>query len=304
VTQYKNINLSSIDGGYMDTIRELDEKAKRLAKEWLNTEAGILSVLMEMKSRRGFEELGYSGVFDYCERALKLSRAQSYYFKSVAQKSEEVPEIQTAIVQGELSLSQARRIVTVITPENKEEWIAKAKTLPQGELEREVSAANPSARPKERIKPVAKDLSELKGVCLTPEAEENVRVLLELLSQRKQKPATLSEVIDWATKVCRDKFDPERKAKRSLKRKSVSSGKPEGKLGRHPILDSVKHQVVSKKGFQCWYVGTDGHRCEEKRWLDYHHLIEVWRGGLNTADNLELLCGRHHRVKHRLSRPL
>jgi hypothetical protein len=25
----------------MDTIRELDERAKRLAKEWLNTEAGI-----------------------------------------------------------------------------------------------------------------------------------------------------------------------------------------------------------------------------------------------------------------------
>jgi 5-methylcytosine-specific restriction endonuclease McrA len=285
----------------METIQQLDARAKRLAKNLLRDEAEILLVLIELRSRNGFEELECSGVFDYCVKRLNLSREQSYYFKSVAEK-DAVPEIQNAVVQGDLSLSQARRIVTVLTPENKEEWIGKAKVLSQDQLEREVSAVNPRARPKERIKPVAKDLAELKGVCLTPEAEENVRVLLELLSQRKQKAATLSEVIDWATKVCRDKFDPERKAKRSLKRKSVS-GKPEGKLGRHPILDSVKHQVVSKKGFQCWHVGTDGHRCEEKRWIDFHHIIEVWLGGLNTVDNLELLCDRHHRVKHRKSTP-
>src|SRR5688572_18878065 len=158
------------------TIHTLDDKAKSLAKDYLRTEAQILSVLIEMRERRAFAALNYIGVFDYCERALKLSRAQSYYFNSVAEKSDEVPEIKAAVIQGELTLSQARRIVPVITKDNHQQWIEKAKTLGQGELEKEVTIANPRTHVREKIRPIAKELSELK-VALEPKAEEDVRVL-------------------------------------------------------------------------------------------------------------------------------
>ena len=90
--------------------------------------------------RRGglFIELGYSGVFDYCERALNLSRAQSYYFKAVAEASEKVPELKTAVTQGELTLSEARGIAPVITAENHTHWIDQAKILNQTQLDIEV----------------------------------------------------------------------------------------------------------------------------------------------------------------------
>ena len=205
-----------------------------------------------------------------------------------------MPEIKRAVVQGELSLSQARRIVPVLTPTNHQSWIAKAKSLPQAELEREVTAQNPKAQVRERIRPLARELSELK-VAVDPKTEDNLKALKDLLSQKLQRPATLAEVVAWAAEVCREKWDPVKRAERS---RSVSSGKP--KLGRHPIPAGVRHPVTVRDQGQCTYVGPDGRRCAQKRWLALHHVIEVAQGGLNTVENLRTLCHAHHARIHSL----
>src|SRR4051812_36713837 len=101
----------------------LDEKAKELASDYLQTEAELLEVLLEMRRRKVFARLNYKGIADYCEQALRLSRAQGRYFEMVAIKAIEVPAIQKAIESGEITLSQARRIVSVVTVENHQEWI-------------------------------------------------------------------------------------------------------------------------------------------------------------------------------------
>lgn len=285
-----------------NTAQEFDERAKGLAKDYLNTEGLLLTVLIEMRRQKLFAVLNYSGIFDYCERRLNLSRAQAYYFKTVAEKSEEVPEIKQAVAQGELTLSEARRIVPVVTKENHQEWIEKAKRLPQKELEREVTAANPNAHPvKGKIRPVAKEVSELK-VPVDPKTEENLTALKDILSQKLGKPATLAEVVAWAAEVARDKFDPIRQAKRS---KAISSRKsaPAPKRGRHRVKAAVNHSVVLRDTMQCTYISADGRRCEQKRWLHRHHEVEVSKGGLNTVDNLRMLCRAHHDLIHSQSSP-
>jgi len=277
-----------------DTTRIIHERAKTLAQDYLHTEGKLLSILMEMRRQRLFDELDYSGIFDYCEHALNFSRAQSYYFKTVAEASEKVPELKSAIAQGELTLSEARRIAPVITKENSSHWIDQAKNLSQTELEKAVTEANPKARPKDRIRPVAKNISELK-VSMDEKTEENLSVLKELLSQKLKKTATLADVIAWATQVTRDKFDPVKKAERS----KISSGNPKVQLpGRHPLPAHVRHEVIRREGMRCSHKTEDGRRCTEKRWLHFHHLIAVSKGGLNTSDNLQLLCSRHHKLQH------
>src|SRR5262245_26997002 len=94
---------------------EFDLKATGLATDYLHSEGLLLAVLIEMRKKKLFAILNYSGIYDYCERRLNLSPAQSYYFKKVAEKSDEVPEIKQAVVQGELTLSEARRILPVVT---------------------------------------------------------------------------------------------------------------------------------------------------------------------------------------------
>ena len=200
-------------------------------------------------------------------------------------------------VQGELTLSEARRIVPVITKENHAEWIGKAKELGQKELEREVTAVNPKAHtPKEKLRPIAKDLSELK-VPVDLKTEENLTALKEILSQKLGKAATLTDVIAWAAEVTRMKFDPVKRAERSRKissRKSATTPK----AGRQPLQASVKHPVVIRDGMRCTHVSWDGQRCEQKRWLHFHHQIEVRHGGQNSVDNLRLLCRAHHDLIH------
>lgn len=276
----------------------LDSKAMTLTSEFLKKEAEILVVLQEMYKKKLFPELNYSGVFDYCERRLGLSRAQSYYYKSVVEKSEEVPELKEAVLQGELTLSEARRIAPVITPENKTEWFQKAKDLNQVELERAVKEVNPRAHITERIRPVAKDLRELRAP-ISAKTESELERLKDLLSQKLGRAASLEEVIAWAVSECREKHDPERK----LARRRISSGNSSPQPGSHAIPASVKHEVVLRQGFQCTHLGTDGRRCHERRWLHFHHLREVANGGLNTPENLRLLCSAHHRLWHRTVSP-
>jgi len=288
-----------------DTTRLIHEKAKTLAQDYLRTEGDLLSVLMEMRRQRLFAELNYSGIFDYCERALNLSRAQAYYFKTVSDASEKVPELKEAVVQGELTLSEARRIAPVITTENQEHWIERAKTLNQTDLEKAVTEANPKAHaPKDRIRPVAKNLSELK-VSIDEKTQENIKMLQEVLSQKMGKAATLAEVIAWATNVTREKFDPAKKAERArISLGNSSQTRPEEPLirtetHRRPVKISIKHQVIQRDGLQCSYLGHDGRRCEQKRWLRLHHIKEVAKGGTNIASNLRLMCSSHHAFTHR-----
>ena len=64
--------------------------------------------------------------------------SHAYAFITVSRKAVEVPELKTAIASGTLNLSTAKRVVSVIERSNQKEWIRKASTLSQRNLEREV----------------------------------------------------------------------------------------------------------------------------------------------------------------------
>lgn len=102
----------------MTMAETFDTKAKALSDNLKKTESELLELLIQMKRKHLFAELGYSGIYNYCEGSLKLSAAQSHYFKKVAEKSEEVPELKEAIDRGQITLSQARRIVPVVSISN------------------------------------------------------------------------------------------------------------------------------------------------------------------------------------------
>lgn len=132
------------------TIKELDSGAMAAAEGMKRGEATLLPFLMGLYEKRGFIELGYTGIFDYVTRRLKLSEGQASHYKNVAEKARQVPALKAAVAEGKISLSQARRIVPVLNPKNADEMIAKAQTLKQKELERAVSEINPNAHPRAR----------------------------------------------------------------------------------------------------------------------------------------------------------
>ena len=283
----------------MTEIQKLDAQAQNLARDYHRTEAELLEVLITLRRKKGFLILGYSGIWDYCQRCLKLSEAQSSYYKRVAEKSEEVPELKEAIEQGTLTLSVARRIVPVITKESSSEWIEKAATLKQRDLEREVSENNPSAHVSERIRPVSKSLSEMK-LPITPETEADLKALQDILSAKRKHPASRADVVAWALKVMREKHDPIKKAQRA-----ISSGKLKPKTvateSSRRISAAAEHRVRLRDENRCTYRGPEGTRCNATRFLHVHHIKYFAHGGSNDVNNLRVLCSAHHRLIHATS---
>ncbi len=276
-------------------IQSLHEMALGLVKTFKDSESALLDVLVRVRRDNGFFELGYPHLFAYCVHGLGLSEAQASYFSKVARKSEEVPELKLAVEQGLLSLSQARRVVPVITKETAGEWIAKAAALPQKELEREVRKVNPLAVTKDRVRIVAVDRSELK-VGMSVEVERKLARVREILGPAVSLEQTLERLVDDFLK----RTDPVQKAERAevrkAKRPTLGRSAPRPTLG---IPAHVLHAVNRRDRGQCQATLPNGSQCPEKNWVHLHHIVPKARGGANIADNLITLCSAHHRFTHR-----
>jgi 5-methylcytosine-specific restriction endonuclease McrA len=61
---------------------------------------------------------------------------------------------------------------------------------------------------------------------------------------------------------------------------------------RH-VPATVKREVWKRDAGRCAFVGTEG-RCQERGFLEYHHVVPYADGGATTVDNLELRCRAHN----------
>ncbi|MCM2282294.1 MAG: hypothetical protein NDI61_10665, partial [Bdellovibrionaceae bacterium] len=127
--------------------RSQDEKTLRaihsrtcVAVERLKAcEAELIRCLQEVDRFLVHRFIGYNSLFQYAVHALKLSEAQSYAYITVARKAQELPQLQEAIVSGELTVSKAVRITSVINEQTQAKWIGLALELPKRDLERKVA---------------------------------------------------------------------------------------------------------------------------------------------------------------------
>jgi Domain of unknown function (DUF222)/HNH endonuclease len=59
------------------------------------------------------------------------------------------------------------------------------------------------------------------------------------------------------------------------------------------IPASIRRALDARSEGRCQFPG-----CENRRWVDAHHIVHWARGGQTKIDNLVLLCSRHHRLVH------
>ena len=280
---------------------ELHALALQRVKNFKTSEAKLLEVLQIVEHRRLWEKMEYTSLLEYAEEALGLSYDNASNFSRVARKALEVPELYEAIAGDKLSLSTARRIVAVITPAKAQEWIDKAVSLKQRELQREIARENPRAARPDSLKHLTHDVLEIKGA-LCEEAAAVLERVQEVESQRTGKPCSFSDAILAMGKLYLDKKDPVKKAERNI-------GKPVKKrvaLRRKPPAQT-QHALQLRDEGQCVFVRSDGKRCSMRKWLATHHEHEWAEGGNHDLPNLGLYCFYHHKYLHTReppSRPL
>jgi hypothetical protein len=147
-------------------------------------------------------------------------------------------------------------------------------------------ASLPRSQPLAEVAPLSEDRYHL-NVTISGETVEKLRLAKDLL--RHALPSgDDAEILDRAltvlvTDLVRKKFAATERPRPSRKAASGS---------RH-IPAEVRRAVWVRDLGRCAFVGRNGRRCNERAFVEFHHL-EPWAvGGEATVDNIELRC-RHN----------
>lgn len=137
-------------------------EAIRAAENCQRSEAYLLQVLEIVDERGVHLECELTSLFQYCIALLGLSEGVAYALIAVIHRGREVPELKLAVLDGRVTLSKAKKICSVITPENHRQWIDLAEHETSRVIERCVARANPKLAVKESIKYKSAERLELK----------------------------------------------------------------------------------------------------------------------------------------------
>lgn len=290
-----------------ERLNNIHRRALVIAKQFRKSETDLISILQEVRKHKVHQKLGYANLFDYCNRALGLSRDLTYTYSKIAEKSEKVPELKQAIIQGKVSTTNARKIAPLINRENKDTLLKKASSLSQRALDKELVKIAPRKVLPDKIRPVNGDTSELR--CSLPsESDEWIKRAKDILSQKTRKPCDTGDAIFAAIKEYVQRHDPIEKANRALRRRDVPK-KPSKKVvvalppKRPTIPAKTIHQLMLSDNNQCSHINENNHRCTNKRWLDIHHKTPFSQNGTHDLSNLTLLCQVHHKMVHDYTLP-
>jgi len=82
------------------------------------------------------------------------------------------------------------------------------------------------------------------------------------------------------------------------RRKFAATGRPRQSRGQSDesrnIPAEVKRLVDARDRRRCALVAPNGRRCDERRFLEFHHVIPYAAGGQPTAENIQLRCRAHN----------
>src|ERR1700759_5276299 len=98
--------------------RAIHERALTRAQRYLVSEAELLESIIEADQDKLYEKFGLGFLTTYCVKHLGLDETVAGVLVRVARKSQVVPELKQAVMEGDISISNARTIASVITNEN------------------------------------------------------------------------------------------------------------------------------------------------------------------------------------------
>jgi 5-methylcytosine-specific restriction endonuclease McrA len=291
--------------------------------------AETLAYIAVADDRRLYLQEGYSCMHKYLEGELNMSEDSAYKRIQAAGAARKFPVLFEAVESGRLHLSAVVMLAPHLTRETADGLIAAAthKTKVQIEtvlaerfprpdvptLVMEIAPAGlashggdvPVCRIASQLAPgqvnvsdVQRDAPRAKVTPLAPQrfalqvtigqgTHEKLRRAKELLAHTVRS-GDVAEVLDRALDALIEQLERRRCGATDSPRAPRCAAK-----GRH-IPAAVKREVARRDGDQCTFVSASGHRCEERGYMEFDHVIPVARGGRSTVANLRLRCHAHN----------
>jgi hypothetical protein len=153
--------------------------------------------------------------------------------------------------------------------------------------------APPAAARRPVVSPLAPDRYEIRFTA-SAQTREKLRLAQDLL--RHAVPSgELAEVIDRALTALLE--DLARKKFAATDRPRASRGTA---LGSRDIAAKVRRAVWLRDRGTCTFVSKCGRRCNERGFVQFHHVDPHSVGGEATVENIQLRCGAHNRYEGEL----
>jgi hypothetical protein len=305
---------------------QLVVEVKRLVRCERGDVAQLVVHLADMDDRRIPLAAGFPSLYVYCVEELGLTEYEAYSRIEVARAGKAFPRIFRMLGEGALSLTTVQLLARRLTAENQDELLPAA----AGRSKREVqellalhfpqpdvpatirklppprSTANTSGAPSaSAAAPVAFALpatAPSHRPVLTPRAPDRYRMAFTADTEMR-------EMFDLAQDMLRHAVptgDTEEVMRRALKalledltrQKFGATDKP-GKSGggaadsRH-IPAPVKRAVWIRDRGRCAFVARTGRRCNERGFVEFHHVAAYAKGGKPTVANIQLRCRAHN----------
>jgi len=134
------------------------------------------------------------------------------------------------------------------------------------------------------------------------ESHDKLRRLQDLL-RREIPNGDPAAIVDRALTLLLEKVEQQKRGTTKRRATAKTARRPSIRPGTdssRKIPAEVQRGVCQRDGDQCAFVSKSGHRCTERSFLEFHHIVPYALGGQATLDNISLRCRRHNQYEAEL----
>ena len=283
--------------------------------------AELVAHLAEIEERDLQLVAGFSSMFEFCTKALRLSEGEAFRRILAARLCKRFPIVYGLLASGHVNLSTLELLRPWLTEENNEELFAAVAGKRKHEVQALLAQRFPQPdRPSSVRRTMIEALSEA-TFRFEFTARAALREKLELcrdLMSHANPSRDLAMVIERAIDLLLADLERRRLGKAGRPARSACHRKREPSEGRRPentptkitlrdstnvpnakpsgISNAVRREVFERDGLQCTYVAEDRRRCEARAFLELDHEIPKALGGSNDSNNLRVRCRAHNQL--------
>jgi len=313
---------------------DLVSSLKTLIRQERDVTAQVVAHVAELDTREVYVREGYRSLYVYCRDALGLSEWEAYARIEVARAARRFPLILDLLADGSVHLTAVKLLAPHLTPGNHREVLESARGNTKLEVQeivarlaprpdapasiRRVTPASSPAVPVSRalsvtlateapdvatpptMTPAPLALTPAPRASVAPLSPDRYKLQVTIGAGTLDKLRCAQDMLGHAIPSGEEAAVLDRALTLLLlelaKTKFASTPNPRPSRGTKAGETSaaVKRAVWVRDCGRCRYVGAGGHRCEERRFLEFHHLDPKALGGEATVDTIELRCRRHN----------
>lgn len=309
---------------------DLVARVKDLASRAREATAQLVAHLAELATRDLHLRAGYGSLFVYCRDALALSEHEAYNRIEGARAARRFPAILEMLAEGAINLTTVRLLAPHLTPDNHRHVLESASRKTKSQVEaivaglwpqpdvppslRKLPAPRP-AYPSPPVAPLATAAAAYaasaptppRPASFTPLSPDRYHVQLTIDGDTLERLRLAKDMLRHAIPSGDDAAILDRALTALLadlaRKKFAATTEPRPSRGTAPgsrhIPAEVKRAVWLRDLGRCAFVGTEGRRCGERGFLEFHHVQPYAAGGEASVGNVELRCRRHNDYESR-----